>query len=569
MFGFAGNSDQALKDRMKSDLDFIRNTFEVCYAPKEWKQSYAGWELDSSIQQTKDKIDNTTGITVKQYQRIVNEFFNSTKDYHTGVYFWSTESAMLPFSVRTAEGRYFISYVDYSKMNQSVYPVNIGDELVTFDNKPSDEVVRDLMGSVTKQANTATDNELAAFFLTHRMGALGHSVPKGPIMIGIKSAGSDKVRQFQLMWTYTPEKVKNGFKGSLAEKDDEEKNSIFAKKNWYDKMMIMPQFEAISKMYKKAKHDVDNEGDNDQERFLGSRKSFIPQLGLRQWWESDAQCPYHAYMYETPDHKMIGYVRIPHYSGFETQTFASIMSLFQDRTDALIIDQVDNPGGNLLYLYGLLSTLTDQPLIVPTERMMITHEEVVNAVSIIPDLEKISSDEQAQQMLGPEICGMPITYQAAQFFLDYFNFIVNEWNDGRKFTNPYPILGIDRVLPHPYVRYTKPILVLTNSLDLSCGDFFPAIMQDNKRATIMGARTAGAGGYVLSTMYPNKFGIIGFTYTGSIAERLDKNPIENLGVTPDIEYTFTADDLQNNYQGYVDAINTAVTNMLNPVNTPQ
>ena len=137
----------------------------------------------------------------------------------------------------------------------------------------------------------------------------------------------------------------------------------------------------------------------------------------------------------------------------------------------------------------------------------------------------------------------------SRFFLDFCNFIVDEWNAGHQLTDPYFLYNINHINPHPSARYTKPILVLINSLDISCGDFFPAILQDNKRAPLFGTRTAGAGGYVRPASYPNRFGVDLFRYTGSIAERVDKNPIENLGVTPDIFYSLSEEDLQGNYEG--------------------
>ena len=100
--------------------------------------------------------------------------------------------------------------------------------------------------------------------------------------------------------------------------------------------------------------------------------------------------------------------------------------------------------------------------------------------------------------------------------------------------------------------------MLVNSLDFSCGDFFPAILQDNKRATILGTKTAGAGGYVLETSFLNLQGIAHFSYTGSIAFRLDGQPIENYGVTPDIVYNMTTYDLQNNYGQYTRTIQEAL-----------
>ena len=67
---------------------------------------------------------------------------------------------------------------------------------------------------------------------------------------------------------------------------------------------------------------------------------------------------------------------------------------------------------------------------------------------------------------------------------------------------------------------------------------------------------------MLPVSFPNRFGVSGFRYTGSIAERPDGNPIENLGVTPDVLYKPTEEDLQNGYQGFAAAIHSTLKTML-------
>jgi C-terminal processing protease CtpA/Prc len=141
---------------------------------------------------------------------------------------------------------------------------------------------------------------------------------------------------------------------------------------------------------------------------------------------------------------------------------------------------------------------------------------------------------------------------------EFCHFLIHQWDNGNIFSDPTYLFGVDEIRPHPRYRYNKPIVLLINSLDFSGGDFFPAILQDNKRAVVLGTRTAGAGGYVLTTEYPNHSGIKHFIMTGSLAKRIDQKPIENLGVTPDIHYELTPDDVQGDYKEYVSAILDAV-----------
>ena len=111
--------------------------------------------------------------------------------------------------------------------------------------------------------------------------------------------------------------------------------------------------------------------------------------------------------------------------------------------------------------------------------------------------------------------------------------------------------------------YSKPIIVLVDELSASGGDFFPAVVQDNKRGLIVGMRTMGAGGNVVAydgTAYTEGF----IRITESLMNR--KNPVtgtefpaapyvENIGVRPDVEVDYmTRDNLMNGGRTFVDTI---------------
>lgn len=560
-------NDELLKNKMINDLDIIKNSFEVKYAPAEWKKTYANWDLEEQIDIAKTSVRSFKNITVTDYQHILRTFFNSTKDYHVNVMFHSTAAAFLPFRVQNAEGRYFIAWVD--SINTSL-PIKIGDELVEFDDRPVADVIEELKRREQGNYNSLTDQACADILLTERIGALGHQVPQGVNRIGIKHFGTKNIVKYNIEWNYIPEeinndKIYNQYQAHSAAKIKAvSPNSSPLKGNpLFHKQMIAPFYPAIKEVLNNYHTSYKLNEDDSDDNPIGRKKSFVPDLG-QIIWQASPEIGFHAYIYKTPKQKRVGYIRIPDYQGgssgtlFAAEEFLSIITQFQDETDALVVDQLNNPGGEVFYMYALASMLTDQPLALPTHRETITQQDVYYALKTLPTLKNYIFDETSFDTIS----GYPITPELVDSITKQLQFTIDEWNAGHTFTSPGYLYGVKKIKPHPTAHYNKPILFLVNEMAFSCGDFLPAILQDNKRATIFGTQTAGAGGYVLGQTHSNLFGIEGYSLTGSLAERIDKTPIENLGVTPDIIYHITAADLQNNYSGYTTAVNKALENLL-------
>ena len=136
----------------------------------------------------------------------------------------------------------------------------------------------------------------------------------------------------------------------------------------------------------------------------------------------------------------------------------------------------------------------------------------------------------------------------------YSRFVLSEIEAGRKrLTNPVHLFGVKEILPAAN-PYSKNIVVLINPLTFSASEFLAAILQDNGRAVLFGERTAGAGGCFKRRSIPNQLGVESFTVTWTIAWRANGQPIENVGVHPDVEYLLTVEDLQKGYGGYREAL---------------
>jgi hypothetical protein len=546
---------QSIKNKMIHELDIIKNTFDVKYAPAEWKKQFMNWDLEEQIALAKIQVESCPNIGLKEFRQILQDFFNSTQDYHVGVQFYLTAASQLPFRVQSAQGKYYIVWVD---KQLAAAEIGVGDQLLKFNDQPVEQIVTDLKRF--KGVESKSDQALAEMVLTMRLGMLGHETPSGKATITVKHRTSGEIKTHQLTWDHTPEELQNGplHIATMGVTDYAAKQAL-DKHTFFHKQMTAYFYDALESHYAKKPEAQESEAG---QQLLGSRKGPLPPLG-EIVWKGRAKNHFHAYIFKTPDQHRVGYVRIASYMGGEEEAaqFANLIKFFNTETEALVIDQLDNPGGIVFFMYALATHLSPTPLKMPVERVTITQEDVFYALQNIQEFEDVLSEDALDELdLGATIFGYPVDSHLVQSIVNHFRFIVSEWNEGRSFTNNAYLYGIDELHVDNYA-YTKPILMLINEMDFSCADALPAMLQDNKRAILFGTRTAGAGGCVLGHSHPNRFGIASYSFTGSIVERLDKTPIENLGVTPDISYELTERDLQENYIDYVANVHKALSTL--------
>jgi hypothetical protein len=515
---------------MFNDLEFIINIFEISYAPSTWKAEHFGWNLKLEKQKAKNAILESRNA--KQFQKIIKDFCLTTRDYHVVPMFFSTEKSSLPFHLQGVGGKYYVSFID----PDVELPFSVGDQILFFNGVPIQHAIEEFCSRDIGNNHTSTDKALGEFYFTNRTGSSGYEILKGEVEISYFKTNQKNSQKCTLSWDYRSELIKKAkfknFSKCLLQNIDHRKH------------FITPHYNLIRSVC------TDN---NEPSDLLGARKSRIPTLG-QTLWKSPENGEFHAYLFLFDNENVGGYIRIPSYAPFDGDKaaleFAEIIELFQEVSDILVVDQLNNGGGYILYLYALMGMLTDYELELPMHRIKLTQEDIFRAVMRNRYLESIDNDEEAREKLGDSIEGIIVNHKLAKNIIDYQNFIINQWNFGKIFTDFCYLYGIEKIAPHPEINYTKPILILTNSLDFSAADFFPAIMKDNKRALLLGTTTAGAGGYTEKISFPNLNGIEEIGITASFAVRKNGIPIENFGIEPDILYEVTEKDLQNNYVEY-------------------
>lgn len=608
---------------MIQDLEVVKYQITSKYAPTEWKRQHLGWNLEDAFKDAKNRILNENAQTSKDYQNILSQFLKSARDYHVHLSLVSTSSSLFPITIKGIDGRYFITAFfelpnmewsfsdlmfeaepfDGEQMKKEIERTNIqaGDEILTFNGKPIREEIENIIDNFLDGDRTPTGYALAERMLFLRKGSRGHETPSGTFEITIRHNKEEDIHTLQLPWIHVAERINNELIHAMYipalnplkwfQREDERTKlhkalDRLAGKDFSVEVardVLTPIFKKnLTKMKRGGEKGIDKRVEKVSDSDSGEEsdtptdwrdKGFLPPLG-RIIWESDIDDDIYAYLFENAEGKRIGYLYIESFMFVNLDEIIEALKYLKTHSEALVVDITNNAGGSATEMFAILAMLTDHPLKALKQREILIQDDILDASityesgeRLLKELEREEDEEVDEGEVDegngkPTFGGYPLTAQLIEKLRNACKEIIDTWNSGQRMTKPAYILGIDLIEPHPEVQYDKPILVLINELDFSCADLFPAIIQDNGRAMLFGKKTSGAGGYVRAYSHASQFGVAGYSLTGSIVYRLNGEPIENLGVTPDIPYELTENDMRKNYSDYIRAVNDAIKNLL-------
>jgi len=532
----------------RSVLGISHSVFLNQYAPLKWKQQTINLDLESSYNLALNQLHED--MSIRDFHGVLNQYLASTKDAHVVANYIDNEQSKLPFVLHKIGHRFYIN--EFRGIWRPDYaPMNIGDEVLSIGGESIQKLYQEQLDALGGFADPYYQ-ALATSFVTYQFGYLSET-SKGFVNIEFIDYRTGQKKMTNTSWIHTVDKFKFGNKTL----------------NNYQKLYTNNHSEHINDEVFYAPQSLQQSGAG--ENFYGSglpgaRKSLISYMGA-PYNESSYEGFFHSYTYLDKQKRSIGVIRIPSYRPQDPISaiveFRDKINFFQKNTDALIIDQLSNQGGYLFFMYSILSVLTDRPLDLPKHKVALSSKYIETIFSFKQKLNKISTVDQLRDEFTVAVeKGLHIDMSLKETALDFSNQILKNYNENKKISDPVALWGFNKIKPDPSVQYNKPIVVLINELNMSGGDFLPAILKDNKRAFIFGKKTFGAGGVVKQFSVPNSLGLRSISYTTSLAIRSNGEIIENKGVKPDFSYNIKVEDIRTGFELYKKALGNYLENIL-------
>jgi hypothetical protein len=258
--------------------------------------------------------------------------------------------------------------------------------------------------------------------------------------------------------------------------------------------------------------------------------------------------------------KTFGVLRIPNYSpgGLdatvnELRWIARVLKTLQTQTDGLIIDQVSNGGGYVFYVKDLLKMFAKDKF---SQTMTIDYKLTTTLLNYL------SSDDDVD----------PLDHPGTSNFLPNFAHLrVNDvlkaelrtrYEKGEEWSGPMSMMGEDIFANNAAegavglkdAIYSKPVMVLNDVRSGSGGDFFPALMQKNNRAWIMGTTSSGLGGPVYRGIDNMPGSEMYMRCTMGECHFADGTILENVGAVTDVFRDITAQDVEKGFKGFAEDV---------------
>ena len=478
------------------------------YGPLDYKINVQKIDVEALQKKYLSQIEASN--TDAEFFDLMIRFSAEFKDSHFGLRIPSKKRAALGFTTDLILGHVLISDLDTKTLPPDQFPLQRGDEILTFDTRPVMDVVTEL--SLRRgMGYNHTALRVGAMSLASRTGT-SFIMPTGSAKLTIKSNLSGDIKTLEIPWIITGK----DFDFSISSLP-----FFTAQGSNFNQLTIKEMF-------------VDILGPQIEKSYMCSGTSRIerPPGAI-----VISETPVVAYYYPTAKGN-IGYLRIPHYMSLlgksptdEDDTFAMyeyLVGQLEKNTVGLVIDQDHNCGGSVNLLHRIFSLFIKTPVLSTQFRLVASKENILDLSTEIDNMNPLS-----------------LIYQQAK---DILSALEKSWQAREFLTAKISLEKGDLIYPNP-TRYSKPIIMLIDALSGSGGDAFPALMGGYHRAVLLGTRTMGAGGHVTAGPALN-FSQMKINMTRSLFYRPDGVEVENNGAVPDIPYEITPMDFNQHFVPY-------------------
>jgi C-terminal processing protease CtpA/Prc len=549
-------------DQKISDFQSLAALYAKRYGPYEWKRDALGVDLFNitpwlaQVQATKNDLD---------FYEVMQQYVSSLNDAHDLYETPSSFQAGLNFTVDIYDGKLLVDNINRLRLPAAEFGFVIGYELVSIDGQDSQKQLDGLL-RYEIAANPRSTRRLAAQLLTLRpQYIMPHAADVPEISVVVFRRPDGNLETYRIPW------AKSGMPLTIVGKYTTPGATALISR--HKKPGTRPTDPPVTSdetpLYLQVLNRLQNcrLPDKAVNGFGGQAPVFAASLPssfvLRQG--RSFLDPFYSGVFSAGAHS-IGFIRIPSFSPLNTTTalatFQNEIAFFQANTEALVVDDMRNPGGSVSYLNAIVSYL------MPTTWRSIPFELRATSEWV---------DSVSSALVSAAAQGAPKSYtDLLQMIKDQ---IVAANSAMRGMTPPIPLddVTIDRSpamdAKGNLLAYTKPLIVLVDEMSASAGDAFAATIQDNARGPLVGWRTMGAGGSV-EFWEAGTYSLGVSSVTESLMNR--KNPIvtadyptapyvENIGVRPDILVDYmTADNLNRNGKAFVDAFVAAILAQIAP-----
>jgi hypothetical protein len=558
------------KQQRDADLVQLASMYAKNYGPYEWKRDALGFDL-LRLTPWLQRVHHSDDL---DFQEALIEYVASLDDAHDLIAFPTTFSVSLGLTLDIYDGKVLIDSINRVLLPEAQFAFGVGDEIVTFDGRPVQEVIASFR-KYSIAANPRSSDRVAASRLVSRSQQIMPHIPDvgATAALGIRLASTGAVNSYTVPWT------KNGIPilaqgpvpsplrghGRLTLSTD---GQGFAPAAGPAETALLfrpgslPNDDTLPSYMEPLRPLLNASVPPDYFSVLGVG-SRLPIYALPAGFVTRPVPPgVPAFLFSgtyVSNGVRIGLLRIPTMSPPSAALVLAHLdqeiAFFNANTDALIVDVMRNPGG----LVSFVESISQRFMTAPFQTIGFE----IRATGAW--LFSFASQLNFARLTRPP--GDPVLVNLENNFAE----VLRAYNDNRGRTAPVSLNSTGSLtLPPSPVNYAKPLMVLTDEFSASGGDMFPAIIQDNGRGPTFGMRTMGAGGSVVAydcTTYTESICriTVSLMNRGRVIQTPEFPPapyIENIGVRPDIVADYmTRANLMDRGSAFVQAFTNAIVQL--------